>query len=64
MDADVFAYASRFTSWRPGNYVVNASVDGRLVPMPINLETLEILFDRTGSRPSYSRASGNGSSVR
>lgn len=47
-DADLFAYASRFTAWRPGNYVVKASVDGRLVPIPINLETLEILFDRIG----------------
>ena len=47
-DADLFAYVSRFTEWRPGNYVVKASVDGRLVPMPINLETLELLFDRPG----------------
>jgi UDP-galactopyranose mutase len=40
----VFDYLSRFTSWRPYEHRVLSSVDGQLVPMPINLDTLNQLF--------------------
>jgi UDP-galactopyranose mutase len=41
---DVFDYLSQFTSWRPYEHRVRASVDGRLVPMPINLDTINELY--------------------
>ncbi len=41
---DVFDYLSRFTAWRPYQHRVKASVDGMLLPMPINLDTVNQLF--------------------
>lgn len=41
---DVFEYLSRFTEWRPYEHRVLASVDGKLVPMPINLRTVNELY--------------------
>jgi UDP-galactopyranose mutase len=41
---EVFAYLSRFTQWRPYEHRVRASVDGQLVPMPINLDTINTLY--------------------
>jgi UDP-galactopyranose mutase len=41
---DIFAYLSRFTQWRPYQHRVLASVDGQLVPMPINLDTVNKLY--------------------
>ncbi|PLC49068.1 UDP-galactopyranose mutase [Pollutimonas subterranea] len=40
----VFQYLSHFTSWRPYEHRVLAQVDGMLVPMPINLTTLRMLY--------------------
>jgi UDP-galactopyranose mutase len=40
----VFDYLSRFTAWRPYEHRVQSSVDGQLVPMPINLDTLNKLY--------------------
>jgi UDP-galactopyranose mutase len=42
--SDVFAYLSRFTRWRPYQHRVLASVDGQLVPIPINLDTVNHLY--------------------
>jgi UDP-galactopyranose mutase len=42
--AEIFHYLSRFTSWRPYEHRVLASVDGKLVPMPINRTTLNALY--------------------
>jgi UDP-galactopyranose mutase len=42
--AEVFAYLSRFTEWRPYQHRVRASVDGQLVPLPINLDTINQLY--------------------
>ncbi len=42
--ADIFDYLSRFTEWRPYQHRVRASVDGQLVPMPINLDTVNQLY--------------------
>ncbi len=42
--ASVFDYLSRFTAWRPYQHRVRACVDGQLVPMPINLDTLNQLY--------------------
>jgi UDP-galactopyranose mutase len=40
----VFKYLSRFTSWRPYEHRVLTSVDGQLLPMPINADTLNQLY--------------------
>ena len=37
---EVFSYLSRFTEWFPYQHRVRAWVDGRLVPIPINLDTI------------------------
>jgi UDP-galactopyranose mutase len=42
--ADVFEYLSRFTAWRPYEHRVLASVDGKLLPVPINLDTVNRLY--------------------
>ena len=42
--AKVFGYLSRFTSWRPYEHRVLTSVDGQLLPMPINADTLNKLY--------------------
>jgi UDP-galactopyranose mutase len=41
---DVFEYLSRFTAWRHYQHRVRASVDGQLVPIPINLDTINLLY--------------------
>ena len=41
---EVFDYLSRFTQWRPYEHRVLASVDGQLVPIPINLDTVNRLY--------------------
>ena len=38
--ARIFEYLSQFTGWRPYEHRVLASVDGRLVPLPINIDTV------------------------
>ncbi len=40
---DVFQYLSQFTEWRSYQHRVVASVDGQLVPIPINLDTINQL---------------------
>ncbi|MBV9296007.1 MAG: UDP-galactopyranose mutase [Acidobacteriaceae bacterium] len=41
----VFQYLSQFTSWRSYEHRVLASVDGKLVPIPINRNTVNLLYD-------------------
>jgi UDP-galactopyranose mutase len=42
--AEIFAYLSQFTDWRPYQHRVRASVDGQLLPIPINLDTVNTLY--------------------
>ena len=42
--AEVFGYLSRFTAWRQYQHRVRASVDGQLLPIPINLDTINALY--------------------
>ena len=42
---DVFDYLSQFTEWRQYEHRVLASVNGKLVPIPINLDTVNKLYD-------------------
>jgi UDP-galactopyranose mutase len=48
---DVFDYLSQFTAWRPYEHRVLASVDGQLVPIPINLDTVNRLYGLRLSGP-------------
>jgi UDP-galactopyranose mutase len=41
----IVEYLSRFTDWRPYEHRVLADVDGKLVPMPINRNTLNSLYN-------------------
>jgi UDP-galactopyranose mutase len=41
---DVYEYLSRFTDWRSYQHRVRAFVDGQLVPIPINLDTINRLY--------------------
>jgi UDP-galactopyranose mutase len=41
---EVFEYLSHFTEWRPYQHRVRAWVDGQLVPIPINLDTVNRLY--------------------
>lgn len=40
----IFDYLSRFTAWRPYEHRVLADVDGMLLPIPINLDTVNRLY--------------------
>ncbi|MGC1303797.1 MAG: UDP-galactopyranose mutase [Caulobacteraceae bacterium] len=41
---EIVRYLSRFTGWRTYEHRVLASVDGKLVPIPINRTTLNVLY--------------------
>ncbi|HEY0408031.1 MAG TPA: UDP-galactopyranose mutase [Pyrinomonadaceae bacterium] len=41
---EVFEYLSTFTEWRSYQHRVLASVDGQLLPIPINLDTINKLY--------------------
>ncbi len=42
--AEIVDYLSQFTGWRPYEHRVLAEVRGRLVPMPINRTTINLLY--------------------
>ena len=41
----IFSHLSQFTAWRPYEHRVLADVDGMLVPIPINLDTVNTLYN-------------------
>jgi UDP-galactopyranose mutase len=41
---EVFEYLSQFTEWRQYEHRVLASVDGRLLPIPINMDTVNQVY--------------------
>jgi UDP-galactopyranose mutase len=43
---EVFSYLSRFTQWRPYEHRVLTTVEGKLLPIPINLDTVNKLYDK------------------
>ena len=43
---EIFDYLSRFTGWRDYEHRVLAHVDGQLVPVPINLDTINKIYGR------------------
>jgi UDP-galactopyranose mutase len=40
----IFTYLSKFTQWRPYEHRVLAHVDGKLLPFPINIDTVNGLY--------------------
>ena len=42
--ADVFDYLSQFTRWRPYEHRVLAHIDSKLLPIPINLDSVNRLY--------------------
>jgi len=48
-DQEVFEYLSQFTSWRPYQHKVLGLVEGQLIPLPFNLNSIDALFSRTMS---------------
>lgn len=54
--AEIFAYLSRFTEWRPYEHRVLAQVDGQLVPIPINRSTLNALYGLSLSTEAQAEA--------
>ena len=43
---NVWNYLSQFTEWTPYEHEVLSRIDGQLVPLPFNLNTLDKLFDK------------------
>ena len=45
---DVFSYLSRFTEWNlyENGHLVVADVNGKLIPVPFNLNTLHMVYDK------------------
>src|SRR3978361_278085 len=41
---EIFEYLSQFTEWRPYEHRVRAFVDGQMLPIPINLDTINRLY--------------------
>jgi UDP-galactopyranose mutase len=41
---DVWEYVNQFSEWLPYEHRVLCHVDGRLVPLPVNIKTVNILF--------------------
>ena len=41
---EIYEYLGQFTPWRPYEHRVLASVDGMMVPIPINLNTINMLY--------------------
>ncbi len=55
----VFRFLSRFTGWRPYEHRVLSFVGGRYYPIPVNLDTLNLLYgldlDEAGAREHLDR---------
>lgn len=47
---DVWQYLSQFTQWTPYEHKVLGSIDGKLVPIPFNLNTLDALYPKAEAR--------------
>ncbi|MET0411604.1 MAG: NAD(P)-binding protein, partial [Polyangiaceae bacterium] len=43
----IFSYLSQFTEWRPYEHRVVAHVDDKLLPFPINVDTINGLYGLT-----------------
>ena len=41
---EVFDYLRRFSNWQPYEHRVLGRIDGKLVPIPFNFRSLDLLF--------------------
>ena len=61
---EIFDYLSQFTEWRPYEHRVLAVVDGQLLPIPINLDTINRLYglnlDSAGVEAFFARQGEGG----
>ena len=48
----IFKYLSQFTEWRLHSHRVRSYVDGILLPIPINMDTINFLYNKNFSHPS------------
>ena len=48
---EIFDYLSRFTAWRAYEHRVLANIDGQLLPVPINLDTINRFYNRNFTGP-------------
>ncbi|QJD96565.1 UDP-galactopyranose mutase [Mucilaginibacter robiniae] len=55
-DKGVFSYLSAFTDWHYHYHRVKSYVDGTLVPIPINLDTLKLLYGLNLQSPAEVQA--------
>ena len=46
-EEDVWQYVNKFTQWYPWEHKVVADVEGQLVPIPVNITTVNTLFGTT-----------------
>jgi UDP-galactopyranose mutase len=64
----VVAYLSKFTDWRPYEHRVLASIEGKLLPFPINLDTVNRLYhldlDSEGMQEFLARRISRPSAIR
>jgi UDP-galactopyranose mutase len=44
-DEEVWEYINHFAEWRPYKHRVKSFVDGKFVPIPVNIETINAIFD-------------------
>jgi len=44
-DEEVYRYVSRFTAWHSYEHRVLSYVDGQLVPIPVNIKTVNMIFN-------------------
>ncbi|MCU0635325.1 MAG: UDP-galactopyranose mutase [Gemmatimonadaceae bacterium] len=49
---EVFSYLSQFTAWRPYEHRVLSSINGRLLPFPVNLDTINQLYGWSLDEPA------------
>lgn len=55
-DAEVWRYVNRFSKWRPYKHRVLSSVGGKLVPVPINIDTVNSILGLSLSSPEEMEA--------
>lgn len=64
----VYQYLSRFTAWRTYEHRVLAQVDGKMLPFPINVDTLNALYglclDEAGAEAFYAEQAESIADVR
>lgn len=49
-DTKIYDFLSRFTEWTKVSVIINAFVDGKYIPLPINLNSISLLYDEHKSK--------------